>query len=99
MRWKYVLPALYLALALNARIDFAGTAEDGYGALELMLVALPVSAVGGVSHFRPGQDRLCAYSQRAGLLHGSRGVFLAIGSADNGSPLRHRLISQPAVSG
>ena len=45
MRWKYVLPALYLALALNARIDFAGTAEDGNGALELMLVTLPMQQI------------------------------------------------------
>ena len=55
MRWKYVLPALYLALALNARIDFAGTAEDGYGALELMLVTLPVSAVGVFLTFALGK--------------------------------------------
>ena len=55
MRWKYVLPALYLALALNARIDFAGTAEDGNGALELMLVTLPVSAVGVFLTFALGK--------------------------------------------
>jgi hypothetical protein len=46
VRWKYVLPALYLALALYAWIDFTRTSQDGYAALGLMLVTLPVSAVG-----------------------------------------------------
>ena len=46
MRWKYVLPTLYLALALYAWIDFTRTAHDGLANLGLMLVTLPVTALG-----------------------------------------------------
>jgi hypothetical protein len=46
MRWTYVLPALYLALALYAWIDFTRTAQDGLANLGLMLVTLPVTALG-----------------------------------------------------
>jgi hypothetical protein len=46
MRWKHVLPALYLALALYAWIDFTRTAHDGLANLGLILVTLPVTAVG-----------------------------------------------------
>jgi hypothetical protein len=46
MKWKYVLPALYLALAMYAWIDFTRTAHDGFANLGLMLVTLPVTALG-----------------------------------------------------
>jgi hypothetical protein len=46
MRWKFAPPALYLALALYAWIDFTRTAHDGLANLGLMLVSLPVTAVG-----------------------------------------------------
>jgi hypothetical protein len=46
VRWKYVLPVLYLALALYAWFDFTRTSQEGYAALGLMLVTLPVSAAG-----------------------------------------------------
>jgi hypothetical protein len=46
MRWKYVLPALYLAFALYAWIDFTRTAHDGWGALGLVLATLPTAAIG-----------------------------------------------------
>ena len=46
MRWPYVLPTLYLALALYAWIDFTRTAHDGLANLGLMLVTLPVTALG-----------------------------------------------------
>lgn len=45
-RWRYVPPALYLALALYTWIDFTRTAHDGLANLGLMLVTLPVTAVG-----------------------------------------------------
>jgi hypothetical protein len=46
MRWKYAPPALYLTFALYAWIDFTRTAHDGLANLGLMLVTLPVTALG-----------------------------------------------------
>ena len=46
MRWTYVFPVLYLALALFAWIDSTRTAHDGLANLGLMLVTLPVTALG-----------------------------------------------------
>jgi hypothetical protein len=46
MRWKYVPPALYLTFALYAWIDFTHTAHDGLANLGLVLVTLPVTALG-----------------------------------------------------
>jgi hypothetical protein len=46
MKWKYVLPVLYLVFALYAWIDFTHTAPDGLANLGLMLVTLPVTVVG-----------------------------------------------------
>ena len=48
MRWKYVPPALYLAFALYAWVDFTRTAHDGWGALGLVLATLPIAAIGVV---------------------------------------------------
>ena len=46
MKWKYIPPALYLAFALYAWIDFTRTAHDGLANLGLMVVTLPVTALG-----------------------------------------------------
>jgi ABC-type molybdate transport system permease subunit len=40
------VPALYLAFALYAWVDFTRTAHDGLANLGLMLVTLPVTVVG-----------------------------------------------------
>lgn len=47
-RVRFILPALYLAFAVYAWIDFAGAARDGLANLGLMLVTLPIALVGGV---------------------------------------------------
>jgi hypothetical protein len=46
MRWKYVLPALYLALALYAWIDFTRLPPDGLANFGLGLMTLPITALG-----------------------------------------------------
>ncbi len=46
MRWKYALPALYLALALYAWIDFTRLPPDGLANLGLGLVTLPITVLG-----------------------------------------------------
>ncbi|WP_262272220.1 hypothetical protein [Microvirga yunnanensis] len=46
MRWTYVPPALYMAFALYAWIDFIRTAPNEWGALGLVLATYPVAALG-----------------------------------------------------
>ncbi len=46
MRWTSVPPALYMAFALYVWIDFTHTGPDGLANLGLMLVTLPVTALG-----------------------------------------------------
>lgn len=45
-RARYILPILYLALALYVWIDFTRTAHDGLANLGLMAITLPVTLVG-----------------------------------------------------
>ncbi len=45
-RARFVLPGLYLALALYIWIDFAATAHDGLANLGLMVITLPVTFAG-----------------------------------------------------
>ncbi len=46
MKWRIILPAAYLALALGVWIDFVNTNPDGLANLGLMLVVLPVTVAG-----------------------------------------------------
>ncbi|WP_310468201.1 hypothetical protein [Sphingomonas sp.] len=45
-RARFILPGLYLALALYVWFDFATAARDGLANLGLFLVTAPVAAVG-----------------------------------------------------
>lgn len=45
-RARFILPGLYLALALYGWIDFARTAHDGLANLGLMALTLPVTLLG-----------------------------------------------------
>ena len=45
-RARFVLPGLYLALALYIWIDFTRTAHDGLANLGLMAITLPVTLAG-----------------------------------------------------
>ena len=45
-RARFILPGLYLALALYGWIDFARTAHDGLANLGLMALTLPVTLIG-----------------------------------------------------
>jgi ABC-type molybdate transport system permease subunit len=55
MRWTYGPPALFLAFALYAWIDFTHTAHDNLANLGLMLVTLPITAVGLLLTWALGQ--------------------------------------------
>lgn len=45
MRWRWILPSLYLLVALIAWIDFVRTPPDGLANLGLMLIVFPVALV------------------------------------------------------
>jgi hypothetical protein len=45
MKFKLVLPALYIAVALLAWLDFARLPPDGLANLGLMLVVMPITAL------------------------------------------------------
>ncbi|MBR1156276.1 hypothetical protein [Bradyrhizobium sp. JYMT SZCCT0428] len=45
MKFKLVLPALYLVIALLAWFDFARLPPDGLANLGLMLVVMPITAL------------------------------------------------------
>lgn len=45
-RARFILPGLYLALALYVWVDFTGIAHDGLANVGLMAVTLPVTLVG-----------------------------------------------------
>lgn len=45
-RWRYILPGLYLLLAIYVWIDFTRLPPDGLANLGLMVVTLPVTLVG-----------------------------------------------------
>lgn len=53
-RWRYILPALYLAFAIYVWIDFTHLARDGLANLGLMLATLPVALVGGILSWLAG---------------------------------------------
>jgi hypothetical protein len=45
-RARFILPGLYLALALYLWVDFTRTAHDGLANIGLMAITLPVTLVG-----------------------------------------------------
>ncbi|GEO16879.1 hypothetical protein MAE02_45750 [Microvirga aerophila] len=74
-------------LPLYAWIDSTRTSQHGYAALGLMLVTLPVSAVGLILTSALSTTGFVLLPSGLGLLYCARGLLLAISSPDHGSPL------------
>jgi ABC-type amino acid transport system permease subunit len=67
-RARFILPALYLLLALYVWFDFAAAARDGLANLGLFAVTLPVSLLGLALGWLIGADAFVLLPDRFGYL-------------------------------
>lgn len=66
MRARFVLPAVYLAVALLAWLDFVRTNPDGLANIGLMLVTLPATLLGLLLTWMSGGTEFVLIPSRLG---------------------------------
>ena len=76
MKWKIVLPAVYLALALYAWMDFTRTNHDGLANVGLMLVVFPVTVLGLILGWAVGETSFVLLPDGFGY-YGDHAIFYA----------------------